>query len=177
MIKYYKETDKANYSFKGLWKACEPFSNPTVKRMLTIAHATFCLIDITDATVRGFVSGGGNFNGIEFFLRLNVAGVGRFSICLFGEAKRAINIHRTKNEAILAEKQKTIVENYIEGLNTLKAKYDDEDYLSFVDDLKVNDYKSAFTKTVSLAKLREVPSRNRLETKNDIDNYFNPKRL
>lgn len=177
LIKYYKETDKANYSFKGLWKACEPFSNPTVKRMLTIAHATFCLIDITDATVRGFVSGGGNFNGIEFFLRLNVAGVGRFSICLFGEAKRAINIHRTKNEAILAEKQKTIVENYIEGLNTLKAKYDDEDYLSFVDDLKVNDYKSAFTKTVSLAKLREVPSRNRLETKNDIDNYFNPKRL
>lgn len=177
LIKYHKETDKANYSFKGLWKACEPFSNPTVKRMLTIAHATFCLIDITDATVRGFVSGGGNFNGIEFFLRLNVAGVGRFSICLFGEAKRAINIHRTKNEAILAEKQKTIVENYIEGLNTLKAKYDDEDYLSFVDDLKVNDYKSAFTKTVSLAKLREVPSRNRLETKNDIDNYFNPKRL
>lgn len=106
-----------------------------------------------------------------------MAGVGRFSICLFGEAKRAINIHRAQNEAILAEKQKTIVENYIEGLNTLKAKYDDENYLSFVDDLKANDYKSAFTKTVSLGKLREVPSRNRLETKNDIDNYFNPKRL
>ena len=76
----------------------------------------------------------------------------------------------------MAEKQKTIVENYIEGLNTLKAKYDDEDYLSFVDDLKANYYKSAFAKTVSLAKLREVPRHKRLETKNDIDNYFNPKK-
>ena len=52
-----------------------------------------------------------------------------------------------------------------------------EDYLNFVNNLKAKYYKSAFAKTVSLAKLREVPSRNRLETKNDIDNYFNPKRL
>lgn len=177
LIKYYKVTDKADHSFKGLWKACEPFSNPTIKRMLTIAHATFCLVDITDATIRGFVSGGGYFNGVEFFLRLNVAGVGRLSICLYGETKRAINIHRAQNEAILAEKQKTIVENYIEALYTLKAKYDDEVYLSFVDDLKADDFKSALAKSASLSKHRNVPSDKRLETKNDIDNYFNPKRL
>ena len=177
LIKYFKETNKVDYSFKSLWTVCEPFSNPNVKRMLTIAHATFCLVDITDATIHGFVSGGGNFNGIEFFLRLNVAGVGRFSICLFGETKRAINIHQTNKKADLAERQKAIVENYIEGLNILKAKYDDEYYLSFVDDLRANDYKSAFAKSISLPKLRDVPSDKIVNNKKDIDNYFNPKRL
>ena len=77
----------------------------------------------------------------------------------------------------MAERQKAIVENYIEGLNKLKAKYDDEYYLSFVDDLRANDYKSAFAKSISLAKLRDVPSDKIVNNKKDIDNYFNPKRL
>ena len=172
LIKYYKSTDKKDQSFKGIWTACEPFSNPTVKRMLTVAHGTFCLIDITDATIRGFVSGGGNFNPLEFFLRLNVAGIGRFTICLYGEAKRAINVHLAEKEAKLAEKEKTIVEDYIEGLNILKVKYDDQEYLTFIDDLKVNDYISAFAKSASLATKRDVPDTKKLETKSDIDNYF-----
>lgn len=170
LIKYYKTTEKNDRSFKGLWTACEPFSNPTVKRMLTVAHGTFCLVDITDATIRGFVSGDGNFNPLEFFLRLNVAGVGRFTICLYGEAKRAINIHIAEKEAEFANKQKTLVEYYIEGLNILKAKYDDKEYLTFVNDLQENNYIQAFAKTASLANLRGV--QNVLETKSDIDNYF-----
>ena len=172
LIKYYKTTDKNDRSFKGIWSACEPFTNPTVKRMLTVAHGTFCLVDITDATIRGFVSGGGNFNPLEFFLRLNVAGVGRFTICLYGEAKRAMNVHLAEKEAKLAEKNKTIVEDYIEGLNILKVKYNDQEYLTFIDNLKANDYITAFTKSASLAKIRGVPTPKRLETKSDIDNYF-----
>ena len=172
LIKYYKSTEKEDRSFKGIWAACKPFSNPTVKRMLTIAHGTFCLVDITDATIRGFVSGGGNFNPLEFFLRLNVAGVGRFTICLYGEAKRAINVHLAEKEAKLAVKEKTIVEDYIHGLNILKVKYNDQEYLSFIDDLKAYDYITAFEKAASLATIREVPESKRLETKSDIDNYF-----
>lgn len=65
-----------------MWQRGEPFSNPTVKRMLTIAHGTFCLVDIGDAVGRSFVVGGGTFNAVEFVLRLNVVGVGRFALSL-----------------------------------------------------------------------------------------------
>lgn len=140
--------------------------------MLTVAHGTFCLVDITDATIRGFVTGGGTFNPLEFFLRLNVAGVGRFTICLYGEAKRAINIHRAEKNAEFAQKQKTLVEDYIEGLNVLKVKYDDQEYLAFIEDLRNNNYITAFSKTASLATLRGVPQEKVLESKKDIDNYF-----
>lgn len=172
LIKYYRIMDKSDRTFKSLWSACEPFSNPTVKRMLTIAHGTFCLVDITDATIGGFVSGGGTFNPLEFFLRLNVAGVGRFTICLYGEAKRAINIHRAENNAEFAQKQKSLVEDYIEGLKFLRVKYKDQEYLAFIDDLLNDNYITAISKTASLAKLRGVPQEKILETKNDIDNYF-----
>ena len=37
-----------------------------MKRMLTVAHGTFCLVDIGDATIRGFATGGGYFNTAEF---------------------------------------------------------------------------------------------------------------
>ena len=172
LIKYYKTTDNKDRSFKKIWTACEPFSNPTVKRMLTVAHGTFCLVDISDATIRGLVSGGGNFNPLEFFLRLNVAGVGRFTICLYGEAKRAINVHLAEKEAKFAENEKTIVEDYIEGLNILKDKYNDQEYLTFIDDLKSNDYILAFAKSASLAAKRGVPENEKLKKKSDIDKYF-----
>lgn len=173
IVKYYKTTDKQERTFKGLWSACEPFKNPTIKRMLTIAHGTFCLVDAADATIRGFVSGGGNFNPLEFFLRLNIAGIGRFTICLYGEAKRSINIHSAEKEALFANKEKTILEDYIEGLNTLKARYNDQEYLSLVDDLQASNYIIAFSKSASLANLRNAV--NNLETKSDIDRYFTNK--
>lgn len=61
LICYYSNTKKENRSFALLWKSCEPFSNATVKRMLTVAHGTFCLVDLGDATIRGFTNGGGFF--------------------------------------------------------------------------------------------------------------------
>ena len=170
LIKYYKDTDKSERSFKGMWKACEPFSNPTVKRMLTVAHGTFCIVDVADAAIQGFVSGGGTFNPLEFFLRLNVAGVGRFTICLYGEAKRAYKIHKEEKKAAFAIKELRLLENYIEGLNTLKYIYDDREYLTLITDIRNDQYIVAFTKSASLAHLRNVP--NVLETLQDIDDYF-----
>ena len=72
LIRYFSTTSKAERSFSLLWKSCEPFSNATVKRMLTVAHGTFCLIDISDATIKGFATGGGSFNVVEFFMRFNI---------------------------------------------------------------------------------------------------------
>lgn len=172
LVKYYSETEKKDRSLKKMWDTCEPFKNTTVKRMLTVAHGTFCLVDIGDATVRGFATGGGSFNPVEFFLRLNIVGVGRFTISLYGEAKRGISYHGTQKEASFARKEKAILKNYIEGLTTLKELYDDEEYLSFIDDLSKNEYITAFIKTSSLATLRGVDELKVLRTKDDIDAFF-----
>lgn len=170
---YFNSTTKEERSFSLMWKKCEPFSNPTVKRMLTVAHGAFCLIDASDATIRAFVAGGGSFNPVEFFLRLNIVGVGRFAISLYGETKRAITYNYAKQEVEFAEKEKSIVENYIQGLKLLSEKYDDTMLLTFVSDFeKSRAYAEAFAKTVALAKMRDVPEDKILKNKADIDKFF-----
>ena len=155
-----------------MWTACRPFKNATISRMLTVAHGTFCLVDIGDATIRGFVTGAGSFNPVEFFLRLNLVGIGRLTISLEGETRLEINNQKAKKEAEFAQKEKTILAYYIEGLHTLKDLYDDQEYLTFVDDLRQNEYITAFAKTSALAAKRGVPDSVILKTKEDIDKYF-----
>lgn len=173
LIKYYHEVEKDERSLKMMWQRCEPFSNATVKRMLTVAHGTFCVLDIGDATIRGFVAGAGTFNPTEFFLRLNIIGIGRFAVSLYGEGKRAIGYWRAEKEAAFAENEKLIVEDYIEGLKILTVKYDDGHLMTFVDDLEHNEmYIAAFNKTIKISELRNVPEDRILRSKSDIDAYF-----
>ena len=110
LIKYFSDTPKEERSLKLLWEKCEPFKNPTVKRMLTVAHGTFCVIDVGEATIRSFIAGGGTFNPAEFFMRLNIVGVGRFTISLYGEVKREINVHNVEKEVLFARREKIIVD-------------------------------------------------------------------
>jgi len=173
LIKYIATTEKEERSPSVMWKACEPFSNPTVKRMLTVAHGTFCMMDLGDATIRAFITGGGTFNATEFFLRLNIVGLGRFTISLYGEAKRAIVIRKAESEARFSRREITIVENYLSGLSLLSEIYDDKELVDFVDDFKNSDmYVQAFQKSARLAELRKVPDNNMLREKSDIDTYF-----
>ena len=176
LIGYYISVPKNDRSWGLLWKSCEPFSNATVKRMLTVAHGTFCIIVIGDATIRGFEKGIGSFNVFEFVLRLNVVGVGRFAISLYGETKRAISYDHARESSDFAAKEITIVENYIEGLKILSAKYDDARLLTFIADFKKSDaYIKAFERSVQLAELRNVPANRILKDKADIDRYFGGK--
>ena len=176
LIGYYISVPKKDRSWVLLWKSCEPFSNATVKRMLTVAHGTFCIIDIGDATMRGFEKGIGSFNVFEFVLRLNVVGVGRFAISLYGETKRAISYGPVKESSDFAAKKITIVENYIEGLKILSTKYDDARLLTFIADFKKSDaYIEAFEKSAQLAEFRNVPANRILKDKADIDRYFGGK--
>lgn len=173
LVKYFVTTEKGERSGSAMWKACEPFSNPTVKRMLTVAHGTFCMIDLGDATLRAFITGGGTFNVTEFFLRLNIAGVGRFTISLYGEAKRAVVIRKAETEAQFSRRGIIIVENYLSGLTILSELYDDKELLDFLGDFKNSDmYIQAFQKSARLAELRKVPDNKILRTKFDIDLYF-----
>ena len=173
LIKYYISIPKEERNFPLLWKSCEPFTNVTVKRMLTVAHGTFCLIDLGDATVRGFATGGGTFNIVEFFMRLNIVGVGRFTISLYGEARRGIKTSKAKVEAEFLQRERTIVNDYINGFRVISAAYNDEYLLTFVNDFQSSGlYIEAFNKSVELAKLRNVPENKAVSKKTDIDFYF-----
>lgn len=173
LLRYLSDTKGSERSFIDLWTHCEPFSNATVKRMLTVAHGTFCLLDVGDAAARGILTGAGSFNVVEFFLRLNVAGVQRFTISLYGEAKRAVIVRRMEEEADFARREKIIVENYINGLHILADAYDDRNLVNFADDFKSSElYIRAFEKSVQLAEKRNVPDDKILRDKSDIDDYF-----
>ncbi|MBE5958736.1 MAG: hypothetical protein E7254_07745 [Lachnospiraceae bacterium] len=173
MINYFVKTDSKEYTFKSLWKECEPFSNASVKRMITVAHGTFCLIDVGDATARGFISGGGNFNVAEFFMRLNIVGLGRFTISLYGEVKRKSQRTEAQEKNYYLKRKKVVIEDYLRGLKILSEIYDDKDLIKFVDDFEKSDmYIQAFEKSVKLADKRMVPNDKILRNKDDIDDYF-----
>ena len=176
LFRYSSEIPKTERSFALMWKKCEPFSNATVKRMLTVAHGTFCLVDVGDAVGRSLIAGGGTFNAVEFVLRLNVVGVGRFAISLYGETRRAISYNHAKKEFDFASKETVIVSNYIEGLKILAHQYDDHHLLMFISDFEKSDaYIEAFGKSVTLAEVRNVPVNRILKSKPDIDKYFGGK--
>ena len=173
LIRYFVTTNKEDRSFSLLWKSCEPFSNATVKRMLTVAHGTFCLIDAGDAVTQGFASGGGSFNVVEFAMRLNIVGIGRFTISLYGEVGRGVKRHSLNEDVIVLRRQKIILEDYIEGLNFLAKMYDDKALLMFTQEFREsNMYIQAFEKSVLLAKKRNVPENEMLKNKAEIDSYF-----
>lgn len=173
MVRYYELTPKAERSAGKLWTAAEPFTNASVKRMLSVAHGTFCLVDAGEATIRAFIAGGGSFNACEFFLRLNIVGVARFGISLYGEATRAVALKKIEAASAYAERELLLVENYLAGLDTLSKLYDDQYLLSFVEDFKKSvPYQEAFAKSVRLAELRQVPPEETLHSKEEIDAYF-----
>lgn len=141
--------------------------------MLTVAHGTFCLIDVGDAVIRGFITGGGYFNVVEFVLRLNIVGIGRLSISLFGEMTRTIRKSDLTNEVYLLDRKTDIINYYIDGLKLLSNIYDDRSLINFIDDFEHSDfYLQAFAKSVELAEKRNVPEDKILRTKEDIDEYF-----
>lgn len=173
LFKYLKTTGPKARQWKLMWQACEPFSNASVKRMLTVAHGTFCALDLVDSTAHGFAKGSGSFDALEFCMRLNIVGVGRFTISLYGEAKRGIKVYKKQDEVKFAKSQKGITERYIEGLMELARLYDDRDLVNFVDDIKNTElYREAFQKSVGLAELRKVPEEKILKSKADIDAFF-----
>lgn len=173
LVRYFANVKREERSFRLLWKSCEPFSNATVKRMLTVAHGTFCLIDAGDAVIRGFTTGAGTFNVTKFCMRLNIVGVGRFAILLYGEINREIKKKTAGEEVYFLRREKVIVEDYILGLKYLSEIYDDALFLTFVDEFKKSGmYRQAFEKTVLLAEKRNVPKEDILRNKSDIDAYF-----
>ena len=176
LISYYKNTNNVNRSSKEAWKYCEPFSNASIKRMLTISHGSFCIIDTSDAIIRSFIMEGGTFDIKEFIMRFNIIGIGRFAISLYGEGYRNIEYYKNKNKVISLEKEKIILENYMSGLKILSEKYNDSNLLKFVEDFTDSkSYIKGFDKTITLAIKRNVPEDRILKNKAEIDKKFGGK--
>lgn len=169
LFNYFSISQNKEHTFRSVWEKCEPFSNSSVKRMLTVAHGVFCLINIGESVEKAYTSK----DTLEFFLRLNLPGLGRFTISLYGEAKCQINYNQEKNASEWLKKEKVILDNYLNGLRELSSHYDDNYLITFVDDFQTsNAYMQAFNKSANLAKIRNVPEDRILKKKTDIDNYF-----
>lgn len=175
MMQYFSTVEESeSYSFKVMWESIQPFTHPTVKRMLTVAHGTFCLVDLSDATIRSYTKGApGVFEPVEFFLRLNIIGIGRFTISLYGEGKRAIAYEQAQKESSFALREKIIVEHYLEGLKILADSYDDKELIEFITDVQSSKlYVEVFEKSILLAQKRKVANSKILKNKAEIDQYF-----
>ena len=173
LIKFLVDENSRYISFERIWDACEPFSNATIKRMLTVAHGSFCIIDMSDALIRGLVYGGGNLNVVEFALRINVVGIGRFIISLCGEIDRSGKSKKEEEKIYIINRRRVITLDYIDELKKLSNKYDDKYLFAVIDDLENSKmYREAFKSSVELARKRSVPEEQILCTKKDIDSYF-----
>lgn len=173
LVRYFMDDQNRDRSFALMWDLCEPFSNASVKRMLTVAHGTFCLLDAGDALIQGFIQGAGTFRIDQFLMRLNIVGLGRFTISLYGEADRWIKRYHAQKKNFSLRQEKIIISDYIDGLKILSEVYDDKDIILFTQDLKESDmYIEAFEKSVLLAEKRNVPKNQILRNKADIDSYF-----
>ena len=96
---------------------------------------------------------------------------------MYGEAKRAISYHKAEQDALFAQNEKLILENYIEGLKALQEYYDDAEDYTWIFDLQTGNYTSALEKTVSMAIRRGVTKDKLLNNKTEGDNYFNHENL
>lgn len=75
--------------WKGVnWRNVIPFRNRTIVRLMTIASGAFCAIDMADAGIRAACKSGGDPTAfaLNFILRVNFVGVGRFVIAVCTDA-------------------------------------------------------------------------------------------
>lgn len=174
LIGFFCNTEQEMWTYSLIWESCEPFSNATVKRMLTVAHGTFCLVDAGEATVSGFAKGVGSFNAAEFFMRLNVVGVGRFTLSLYGEGTRSFVLYRSKKNEKELFGERQILEYYVKGLKQLADIYDNQLYLSLFEAIQNDElYLESFEASVLLAQKLGVSEEKLLKNKDEIDAYFN----
>lgn len=166
---YLGTSDGEDFSISDILEDLNRNSNPTVERMIYVAHSTFCMVDVSDAMTRGFNKDNQRYDGKEVYLRLNIPGLVFFTVLMFNEIRRDYVIM----SAYFAIREMEIVNNYLEGLILLSELYNDKNLVNFVEDFEKSDmYVQAFEKSVELAKLRQVPAEEILTTKSDIDSFF-----
>lgn len=91
-------------SWQGVnWKNVVPWGNRTITRMITISSGTFMALDLADAAVRSAINNGTPQNPkfwADFILRINIVGLGRFSIAIVDDVRMGVKRNRLRNERI-----------------------------------------------------------------------------
>ena len=118
-----------------------PFNNRTIKRMVTVSSGTLVALDAADAAVRA-----GLKNGIhpkffvDFAVRINVVGVGRFIVACKADSEyiaEDIREAKKKRDEQLAKKQE--FEKSIVDLNCLSLDFEEMRILYSLENLIVSD--------------------------------------
>ena len=104
--KSYKEID---------WESVIPFNNRTIVRMMTIETGTFTACDLADAAIRSTLKNGGNFENpklwIDFALRVNFVGIGRFAIAIYSDVKMGVDRSSRIKERLFLQNKCLMLEN------------------------------------------------------------------
>jgi len=87
------------------WNSVIPFYNRSIVRLMTISTGTMEAIDIADAAIRATLKSGGTLPGfaIQFCLRINFVGIGRFGIACATDVAMGIKKERLEYAAASAE--------------------------------------------------------------------------
>ncbi len=157
-VKLYSESKRLPQIKQCLMESYSLSDNPTLSRMLAVAHGTFCIMDVGDAAIQGFVKGGGTFNPVEFLLRINITGICRFTVSLYGEVKKSIFTHNAERDIIILHFENIQIKDYIESLQKLSHKYDVKAIYQSIESFKSqNKYAKSLKKTVELANKWDIP--------------------
>lgn len=127
-----------------------PFNNRTIKRMVTVSSGTLVALDAADAAVRaGLKNGPTPHFFVDFAVRINVVGIGRFIVACKADSEYiAEDIREAKKnkDEQLAKKQE--FEKSIVDLNCLSLGFEEMRILYSLENLIVSD-------DISIAKNKE----------------------
>ncbi len=171
------------YNSSGSWKTVNwsnvlPFNNRTIARMLTISSGTFVAVDMADAAIRASLSTDPASFGVQFLLRVNFVGVGRFVVALgtdiaMGIQRRARRMERINcyNEVIHLYNAKVF---YLEG-NMWKQLEATNESLTQLDNA-INNSMKALVGTIGridadVESIKDVIKRNK-ELQDFVDNLI-----
>lgn len=85
------------------WHNTIPWGNRTITRMITISSGTFTAVDLADAAIRSALKNGTPQNPkfwADFVLRVNIVGIGRFSIAVVDDVRMGMKRSRARDERI-----------------------------------------------------------------------------
>lgn len=131
------------YSVTGLFKINSaevlPFNNRVIKRMITIASGTFSAVDIVDAAVRAAIKSKGINPAlfVDFAVRINIVGIGRFIIACKADGKFITEDIREAKER--REKIEKEYEKLISDFRALSLSYEQMRVLSSIQRIMIAD--------------------------------------
>lgn len=118
-----------------------PFNNRTIKRMVTVSSGTLVALDAADAAVRAGLKNGTNPQFfVDFAVRINVVGVGRFILACKADAEfiaEDIREAKKNKDEQLAKEQE--FEKSIVDLNCLSLDFEEMRILYSLENLIVSD--------------------------------------